>query len=109
MYQQCRTEFTTIPSSKRFHCVLENGHYGECEFQVPMSMFPGGSTKPKPRFHVTPSTPKQGTIMEPLCPHLASVVYDLRDTWNAFAVGIREVGCSECATKIAKILNEGQS
>ena len=106
MYQQCRTEFTTIPSSKRFHCVLENGHYGECEFQVPMSMFPGGSTKPEPRFRLVFSQ-----SLTPLCGHEGRQAYDIKDASNLFinTPTLRRVGCSECATKIAKILNEGQS
>ena len=105
MYQQCRTEFTTIPSSKRFHCVLENGHYGECEFQVPMSMFPGGKQDEiKLRFY-----PVSSRWTVPLCGHKNRAVYDLSDSSNPWTVGISQVGCFECATKIAKILNEGQS
>ena len=104
MYQQCEVTFQPT-GGNRFHCVLQSGHYGECELQVPMSAIASVKVEAKsPRFRL-----KFSDADIPLCAHGGRQVFDIRDIYDLRSdATLRRVGCSECATKIVKILNEGQ-
>ena len=108
MYQQCEGRLIMEPGRNEhaYHCVRPKNHEGECEVQVPMWMMASGEhKKPEPRFRLAFSQ-----SLTPLCGHEGRQAYDIKDASNLFinTPTLRRVGCSECATKIVKILNEGQ-